>query len=268
MNKLVLIGNGFDLAHGLKTKYSDFILWYLKDVVGSLVRVKSYSDDLIHAYTQHNFDNIDLNSVADFHKFLETYKSHVNIKYNYPFIEQLIKQSGDPKWVDIESMYYHSLLKIYRVLEKANIDSHPRTDGEIKDLNDCFDAIKKKLIEYLSLVDNEDIEIKDDIKQHFKEELWTDSRDSARLHFLIFNYTSTIEKYLRIFDPNTFTVNYIHGKLNDDRNPIIFGYGDEMDTYYEKIERLNNNEFLKNIKSFDYFKTTNYQEFSNFIKST
>ena len=28
MNRLVLIGNGFDLAHGLKTSYADFIDWY------------------------------------------------------------------------------------------------------------------------------------------------------------------------------------------------------------------------------------------------
>ncbi len=25
LNKLILIGNGFDLAHGLKTSYADFI---------------------------------------------------------------------------------------------------------------------------------------------------------------------------------------------------------------------------------------------------
>jgi len=28
MNRLVLIGNGFDLAHGLKTSYKNFVLWY------------------------------------------------------------------------------------------------------------------------------------------------------------------------------------------------------------------------------------------------
>ena len=28
MNRLVLIGNGFDLAHGLKTSYKSFIFWY------------------------------------------------------------------------------------------------------------------------------------------------------------------------------------------------------------------------------------------------
>jgi len=30
MNKLIMLGNGFDLAHGLKTSYNDFILWYIK----------------------------------------------------------------------------------------------------------------------------------------------------------------------------------------------------------------------------------------------
>ena len=29
MNSLVLIGNGFDIAHGLNTSYKDFISWYL-----------------------------------------------------------------------------------------------------------------------------------------------------------------------------------------------------------------------------------------------
>ena len=29
MNRLIIIGNGFDLAHGLKTSYCDFIHDYL-----------------------------------------------------------------------------------------------------------------------------------------------------------------------------------------------------------------------------------------------
>jgi hypothetical protein len=33
VNKLIIIGNGFDLALGLKTKYEDFILWILKDAL-------------------------------------------------------------------------------------------------------------------------------------------------------------------------------------------------------------------------------------------
>ena len=31
MNRLVLIGNGFDIAHGLKTSYANFIEWYWEE---------------------------------------------------------------------------------------------------------------------------------------------------------------------------------------------------------------------------------------------
>lgn len=33
MNRIVLIGNGFDLAHGLKTSYADFINWYWEQLM-------------------------------------------------------------------------------------------------------------------------------------------------------------------------------------------------------------------------------------------
>ena len=32
INRIVVIGNGFDLAHKLPTKYVDFINWYWKDI--------------------------------------------------------------------------------------------------------------------------------------------------------------------------------------------------------------------------------------------
>lgn len=47
MNRLILIGNGFDLAHGMKTSYNDFILWYLKKCFEEAYRKGSYSDKLI-----------------------------------------------------------------------------------------------------------------------------------------------------------------------------------------------------------------------------
>ncbi|OFY22564.1 MAG: hypothetical protein A2W98_09390 [Bacteroidetes bacterium GWF2_33_38] len=68
-----------------------------------------------------------------------------------------------------------------------------------------------------------------------------------------------------MFDENQFRVNYIHGKLNNESNPIIFGYGDEIDSYHEKIEQLNNNDFLKNFKSFGYSMTRNYQDLFKFL---
>lgn len=37
MNRLVIIGNGFDLAHGLKTSYADFLEWYKKDYIENIM---------------------------------------------------------------------------------------------------------------------------------------------------------------------------------------------------------------------------------------
>ena len=37
MNRLVIIGNGFDMAHGLKTSYMDFINWYWERRIEALV---------------------------------------------------------------------------------------------------------------------------------------------------------------------------------------------------------------------------------------
>ena len=36
MNRIILVGNGFDLAHGLKTRYEDFINWYFEQLKKSL----------------------------------------------------------------------------------------------------------------------------------------------------------------------------------------------------------------------------------------
>jgi len=47
MNKLLIIGNGFDLAHGLKTRYSDFLVWYLDSVLERFKREYKYEDELI-----------------------------------------------------------------------------------------------------------------------------------------------------------------------------------------------------------------------------
>ena len=48
MNRLVIIGNGFDMAHGLKTSYMDFINWYWDCRVNSFVGdTTKISDDCL-----------------------------------------------------------------------------------------------------------------------------------------------------------------------------------------------------------------------------
>ena len=51
MNRIILIGNGFDLAHGLPTSYKDFINWYWNKWIERLkVSYKSIEKDELCAF--------------------------------------------------------------------------------------------------------------------------------------------------------------------------------------------------------------------------
>ncbi len=96
--------------------------------------------------------------------------------------------------------------------------------------------------------------------KHFKERNCT----PANTLILNFNYTQTAKQlYTRDADE----IIDIHGALNNERNPIIFGYGDELDDDYKRIEKLQDNDFLENIKSVHYHETGNYRQLLGFIES-
>ena len=266
MNDLYLIGNGFDLAHGLKTSYNDFLLWYLNSFLKRFGQKDHYEDDLmkidrmgVNYRFPEKFDTIP--SVLQFLK-----ENNYKRKAHHDFFDHLIYNYHDYKWVDIEYEYYKALVELFRDVEEDRHD-HWNYLSRLKPLNDCFDSIRKKLEEYLLT-----IKINSEIKNiQIDNILRIDTGngvtgDEMKL-FLYFNYTATMKFYRnQPFFPKSEII-YIHGKLESSENPVIFGYGDEIDPHYEKIENLNNNEFLRNIKSFWYFKTENYQKTIRFIES-
>ena len=260
MNKVFIIGNGFDLAHNLKTRYSDFLLWYVNKIVKELNKqgLTAYESDLISIdgklYNVNEFNSLrELNGNKS--------KFDVSVRGKHVFMQELLSQSAQSNWVDIEVRYYQSILEIYRSYEVHRyID-----EKSVEELNKCFDRIKEQLSEYLLTVPTIDA-CDPSILHSFKTEMSNAAPEEVKV--LVFNYTETVKCYtdtLRISKDN---VIYIHGKLIDPDNPIIFGYGDEMDENYSKLENLNNNEILKNMKSFSYSKAINYQSLSRFLKSS
>lgn len=83
---------------------------------------------------------------------------------------------------------------------------------------------------------------------------------------LNFNYTKTAER-IYLNEDNDYQFINIHGELNNPNNPIIFGYGDELDDHYKEIEKLQDNDFLENIKSIKYHTTGNYRELLGVLES-
>ncbi|WAC03842.1 AbiH family protein [Lacinutrix neustonica] len=94
--------------------------------------------------------------------------------------------------------------------------------------------------------------------------------------FLNFNYTFTDKSYNnpREFDQynedkySSVKSIHIHGTTDrHDNNPVIFGFGDEIDDDYKSIEKLNDNSYLEHIKSINYLETDNYKKLLEYINS-
>ena len=86
---------------------------------------------------------------------------------------------------------------------------------------------------------------------------------------LNFNYTTTINKYLENLKKGEVNIDniHIHGELLNEKDQINFGFGDEMDDAYKAIENINDNEYLRNFKSFQYLQNNNYDKLLNYIDS-
>ncbi|MCW3789582.1 AbiH family protein [Plebeiibacterium sediminum] len=265
MNKIVLIGNGFDLAHKLETRYSDFIIWYLNRVAQEAMKHRYYEDALLKITTSTNYHINEFKTIEDFKYFKEKLPG-VELSYKLSLIENILFGININNWVDIESLYYRSLIELYKKVEHANIHQSEFIDIQVDKLNEGFEELRCNLIEYLFIVEKQNDKIDEEIGSHIDSIFEKVKTEEESVYFLNFNYTSTIENYLKN-NTQSYFVNYIHGKLYDYDNPIVFGYGDEMDFYYDKIERLNSNKFLKHFKSFNYLKTINYKQFTKFVES-
>ena len=360
MNRIILIGNGFDLAHGLRTSYADFIDYYWEDW-GKSLQGNYLGDDLtdkLCTISQKGeslpwfwrFPSMDLQqrkkiSPKEAIEMAKNSPDVISIK-NSPFFEHIDKAVETKGWVDIENEFYLWLKKIFKKDDCEYDNPVP--------LNEELESIKEKLIEYLNSIQKEQIKpglVKNCIRQiiyepfnpndisnrdkenfeqflinraeyiltkneyeiryffsrfgweylhkHSDIDFYRDSiagelKDSEKtksfdfikhiqtvnerlsivpdcflwpdqILLLNFNYTNTADLYIP--QGSEFKVNHIHGELGNDKNPIIFGYGDELDDDYKEISKLNDNDYLKNIKSIRYLETDNYRKLLSFIDS-
>lgn len=281
MNRLIIIGNGFDLAHGLKTSYKDFINWYWDQRVKALRNYTSrISDDGLCGLSLSRFCqepnwkeyiNITEESQEDFHFTTKSLQNNVFIDVReYDLLNAIDKKIESKKWVDIENEYYDILKQHYIINDIC------------RSLNNQLHLLQEKLVEYLNSLQgisrNEDIlnlmtdpinakdisicDRKKVINEIGSERYRQNSWDAESIMILSFNYTKTAKCYTK---PN-FIHNYIHGELSKP-NEIIFGYGDEFDKGYNDLRDRNDNELLKNIKTVKYLETGHNKKMLEFIES-
>lgn len=175
MNRIVLIGNGFDLANDYKTSYKDFIVWYFKEKLYDLCCKYKYSskDELCKLNVRANtYDNLsrkeiedwDADSLFDFLKGMRG-KSNYEVTYSQ-FLSKIIKSVETKGWVDIENEYYKLLCSILTE-ETDNYAITEETDSDVNKLNAELNTLGKKLIEYLTIIIKDQKEIHQEIQKKY-----------------------------------------------------------------------------------------------------
>ena len=208
MNRIFLIGNGFDLAHGLKTSYTDFIdtFWDKKKnaITAELKQVREgskfyykYEDEIIEFISPCEISRLPLsvNSNANGYNWfkillsskysitINNYDISVYMKIKNIFINYISRLSLLTNWVDIEVIYY---LLLNECMEgKQNIAT----------VNSDFSYIKSLLIVYL--IEQVKTEPKyltyliDLLSSIIKEAKSAYDFTKSKILFLNFNYTNT-----------------------------------------------------------------------------
>jgi len=286
MNRLIVVGNGFDLAHNLKTAYSDFLEYYLKEVIKKFLRDRSYDDPLISLYNVYSgmTRGIPLdggNTIYEIIDWLSTEREYFKLEFKSDLLKKSLTKAKTLRWVDLENEYFDEVLSNLKKVRNADYKI-------IRTLNVQFEFLKMELENYLLLqqVDLESFMPDPDIKEIFTEQIQSDDivlqRNSPlyleNVLFLNFNYTNTLSKYVNVPPKRSGSgktlrgetiesLTHIHGQLGDSNNEIVFGFGDEYDEEYLKFESFKNNDVFRHIKSFAYFKTRNYDNLIRFLDS-
>ena len=159
MNRIIIVGNGFDLAHQLATRYEDFINWYWEDrgsyLVGSF---SNHIDDGLCSFKlkeevclkgwalvwQWHYRILPRDcSLRDLVELAKTDSKVCEFTMHSIFFTEICKSIEEKGWVDIEAEYYRML--------KSEYLSSPEK------LNNEFAILRTKLIEYLTSVQDSSI---------------------------------------------------------------------------------------------------------------
>ncbi|OXA71091.1 hypothetical protein B0A67_12515 [Flavobacterium aquidurense] len=165
MNRIILIGNGFDLAHGMKTSYNDFISYYWFKVIADIKLNKEESFENSEIKLTRLPKPVYFSSIVKFEELNTTLTIHGSeLKFKNKFLEHINDKKQIQNWVDIENEYYLLLKESFKD-EKCTY--------KISQLNSDFTEVQKLLESYLKDVENHFNESfdKSDIDKNIKKSI-------------------------------------------------------------------------------------------------
>lgn len=285
-NRLVLIGNGFDLSLNLPTSYEQFLIHLLKKSIIETNETGRIVNPVFTLLGKSDFPKLnslqirEINENSKIPKLVQEMSLNFELKRT-PFFNHLISTKNH--WTDIEQLYFE-LLKIEFHKFKQS-DYFARSTNAIYLLNSQLNYLRQELKKYLEEIDaNHDFNWDNFDVKKFETVLTShlpydefvlkhgrnisfDSSIRKELKFINFNYTPFLKNLLNQTNINGNNILHIHGALKDPDNEIIFGYGDDMNEDYRNMELANDNTILEHFKSFHYSLGNNYSDLQNTIES-
>lgn len=273
VNRLIIIGNGFDLAHALKTSFKHFIEDYFYQILKNLKKNRSYSDPLISITLLTYFHDLitgfdEITPEIAYRELRNLMKrDRLEIKRESDFLKNICTQIQSKSWVDIEIIFF-KMLKDSSTKEEAIKKLN-------KEMHHLKELLKKYLINEYNNIKLANIPlIQEQFGQVFKKgeaqpKTIKADKEISSTCILNFNYTDTPDLYLNEFVAGTFEHIKIHGGLDGDdisSQGLVFGFGDELDEDYLKFENMENDELFEHIKSFKYLQFQNYRNLLEFIE--
>ncbi|WP_075603665.1 AbiH family protein [Saccharicrinis aurantiacus] len=271
MNRLIVVGNGFDLCNGLETSYGQFIKSYLFEVVQKFTS-KSHTEKELITFSlsnekgsinygigdipegYHNKENV----IELINKIIkkEEYFDHLTVEMT-PFFSRIFSKLNSG-WIDIEKEYFEFLTSLFKENDKIGI----------KELNDELNFIARKLKTYL-IAEQEKYD-KTKLHPRFNLAFEPDSLSVEPDEVLIVNFNYTKPKFIgeqleSLVDSKYKNIDVInlHGSLDEE---IIFGFGDEEDEIFNKMLEDGNDDVILNFKMQQYASFGNYTKLERFLK--
>ena len=241
--KILILGNGFDLAHGLKTKYSNFLdlcnntLGHNESEIPGII-MTMYSDR----------SPIFSDLVNKFMEKLPVFKECICNNIWYIYLKSLYEAANmrGENWIDFESeiryiietidIYTEDMKNAYRTISSTIHRSNILNSNKFRIFNNCHIIVEnwsiRKVRERL-YHDLEDLIKAMEIYFLFIESIpiKLKSPDIANNYdyILNFNYTHT---YKRVYDKNAISF-HIHGELDKNPNNMVLG----IDEYWSEEKR-------------------------------
>lgn len=266
---ILILGNGFDLAHGLKTRYTDFLDYWKKDNNVENVWLKHFVNK--QKYLGDKWIDLE-EEIYNVIKEIDTNLKNIQLQYNYknePILKLYSFQKGcidgafDLTKINKELTFVHDIEtneKEYKKLENDIPKYYFKTyKGLINFLYDQLRDFTKQFNKYLS----------EQVLPNISNSQYDFGLSLDKtIRVLNFNYTDTFERlynsiniYSNIYSKHKYI--YVHGKVSASKNcNLILG---TKSFYNKKIKDLNDEEEI-NVE-FNVFKKHNQRHRYGTIES-